>query len=169
MRAAPRSDALADGFAQALLIRELVPGDRQVLGFLLRHLDDKSRYFRFHGVNPDIRTEIARLLGADHWHHEALIALSQGPRTPIGVVEYVRLDQFDLAEMAIAVSDDWQRLGVGSALLDAMRSRAIAAGVRRLTASVLADNLGALKLARKLGQPTALTANYGVIELLFQL
>ena len=97
----------------AVLIRTLVPGDRRAIGFLLHHLRDESRYLRFHGVNANVHAEVIRLTSADHWHHEALIALSKAPRAPIGVVEYVRLDEFDLAEIAIAVADDWQRRGVG--------------------------------------------------------
>ena len=50
--------------------------------------------------------QVVRLVGVDHWHHEGLIAFSRAPQVPIGVVEYVRLDDFDIAGPAIIVADD---------------------------------------------------------------
>jgi hypothetical protein len=35
------------------------------------------------------------------------------PRTPVGLAEYIRLEQFDVAELAISVNDGWQRRGIG--------------------------------------------------------
>lgn len=112
--------------------------------------------------------DLSRLLSIDHWHHEALIAFSPPPRTPIGVARYVRLSDFDAAEVAIEVVDDWQRQGVGSALMVALAQRARAAGIRRFTMSILRGNRGALALAGKLGPPISapvLTAAGNVVEL----
>jgi RimJ/RimL family protein N-acetyltransferase len=152
-----------------LLIRELNPSDRRALAFLMRRLGDRSRYLRFLTATPNVDTEVDRVTGADHWHHEALIAISPAPRTPIGVTEYVRLDEFDLAELAIAVADDWQRRGVGRALLEALRTRVIATGVRRLITTVLPSNRAALALASQFGRLTVLESHRDLIELLVEL
>ena len=76
------------------------------------------------------------------------------PRSPIGLAEYMRLDAFDEAELAIVVVDAWQRRGIGSALATALRDRALAAGVRRFNATMFAGNAGAVALAAARGPAT---------------
>jgi RimJ/RimL family protein N-acetyltransferase len=149
-----------------LLLRELAPADRRALAFIFRHLGETSRYQRFLGVKHQFSAhELDHLTHVDHWHREALIAFSPSPRTPIGVARYVRCSQFDLAEVAITVVDDWQRRGVGVELLLELRERAFRAGIRRFTATMFRDNRGAIALAHYFG-PTAVTMRYGgVVEL----
>ncbi len=143
-----------------LLIRELTPSDRAAVAFSLRRLGDRSRFQRFLRTDGWIGTaELRRLAGVDHWHHEALIAFSPKPRTPIGLIEYVRLEPFDLAELAVTVADDWQRRGVGRELVRALRARAMAAGIRRFRATIMRGNRGALALARELGPCTLLSSD----------
>jgi RimJ/RimL family protein N-acetyltransferase len=98
-----------------------------------------------------------------------LIAFTARPRTPVGVAEYIRLDTFDVAEVAIAVVDRWQRHGVGEALLDALRVRALAAGVRRFEATMLRDNHGARALARRLGGYSTVAPRQNVVEVIVEL
>jgi GNAT superfamily N-acetyltransferase len=100
----------------------------------------------------------------DHWHHEVLIALHCGPRVPIGVAEYVRTDDFEQAEIAIAIADEWQHQGAGRALMAELRRRALKAGIRRITATTLYDNPGAVHLLHELGPAAAHHAGGGVSE-----
>jgi GNAT superfamily N-acetyltransferase len=102
-------------------------------------------------MGPPMRREVARLTGVDHWHHEVLIACHTHPRIPIGVAEYVRGASFDVAEIALAIADDWQRQGVGRALARELSARARRAGIRTFEATTLYDNQGALGLLRGLG------------------
>jgi RimJ/RimL family protein N-acetyltransferase len=135
-----------------LLIRELTRGDRRAVAFSFRRLGDRSRSNRFLGNTRELSArELDRLTEVDHWHHEALIAFSPVPRSPIGVVEYVRLEAFDEAEIAIAVVDDWQGRGVGRELMNGLRIRARAAGVRWFMATTRRGNHAALALAGELG------------------
>jgi RimJ/RimL family protein N-acetyltransferase len=137
----------------ALLIREVMPADRAALAFSFDHLGLRSRQLRYLGAVPRRwPRELDRLATADHWHREALIAFSPGPRAPVGVAEYIRLDAFDAAEVAIAVVDRWQHHGVGRALMEALGARAFAAGIRHFEATVLRENKRALSLARALGE-----------------
>jgi RimJ/RimL family protein N-acetyltransferase len=139
-----------------LTIRELRSADRRALVFAFGHLSARSRYQRFFTAKPELAPrELAQLLDVDHWHHEALIAFSPPPRAPVGIARYVRIhDDFEAAEVAIAVVDDWQRHGVGTALLAALTERAVHAGIRRFHVSILRENRAARALARKLGPPT---------------
>ncbi len=152
-----------------LLIRELEPADRRALAFVLRHLSDESRYLRFFAGAVDICGEVDRLIAVDHWHHEALIAFSPPPRAPIAVIEYVRLERFDVAELAIAVADGWQGRGVGRALLEPLRARAIAAGVRHFSGPMIAGNRRALALVRRRGRISAREARGELVELFVDL
>jgi acetyltransferase len=149
-----------------VLVRELGPGDRHALTFIFGRLGAESRYRRFHAVTAQLTPEaLDRLTDVDHWHAEALIAWSPLPRAPIGVARYVRCAEFDVAELAVAVTDDWQRRGIGSTLTAALRDRAAGAGIRRFRASVLADNRAALALARGLGPELVADTRHGVVEL----
>jgi RimJ/RimL family protein N-acetyltransferase len=153
-----------------LLIREVTRADRAALAFSLKHLGLNSRYRRYLRATPQLwPRELDRLTMVDHWHSEALIAFSLVPRAPVGVAEYVRLDSFDVAEVAIAVVDRWQHRGVGQALMGALRTRARAAGVRHFEATLLRDNTGALALARTLGVCRTVAADGTVLQLTLDL
>jgi acetyltransferase len=131
-----------------LLIRPYTPLDRPALEFMFGRLSPESRYQRFLTAKRALTAaDLARLTAVDHWHHEALLAFSPWPRTPIGIARYVRTEDFDVAEIAVTVVDAWQRRGVGTALMEALRERAAAAGVRRFTYTMLPENRGARALA----------------------
>jgi RimJ/RimL family protein N-acetyltransferase len=141
---------------EALAIRQLQASDRRALVFAFEHLSEHSRFLRFFAPKPVLSSrDLSRLLSIDHWHHEALIAFSPPPRAPIAIARYIRLeDDFEAAEVAIAVVDAWQHRGVGIALLAALTERARAAGIRRFHMSMLRENVAARALARKLAPPT---------------
>jgi RimJ/RimL family protein N-acetyltransferase len=150
-----------------VLIRELTAADRAALAFIFSRLGEQSRYQRFLGVKRVLAPrELDQLSTPDHWHHEALIAFSPVPRAPIGVARYVRTGDFDVAELAVAVVDEWQRRGVGEALLIALRERAVRAGVRRFSATLYRSNRGAQALARRLGPWSVVGAHGDVVELI---
>jgi RimJ/RimL family protein N-acetyltransferase len=152
------------------VIRPLSSSDRAAVAFSLRHLGERSAYQRYLRLDEGIAgREAVRVTDLDHWHHEGLIAFAVAPRSPIGVVEYVRLEDFDTAELAITVVDDWQRHGVGRQLAFALRDRALRAGIRRFRATILRGNRGALAIARALGRCTVLGADGSSAELLVEL
>jgi RimJ/RimL family protein N-acetyltransferase len=154
----------------AITIRELRPSDHRAFTFTFGRLSDRSRYQRYLTPKPSLSArDLSHLMNVDHWHHEALIAYSPPPRAPIGIARYVRLDEFDSAELAIEVVDDWQGRGVGTALLAALQERALRAGILHFSVSMLRDNLGARALAAQLGRPTAAAASGSLVELVFDL
>ncbi len=76
----------------------------------------------------------------DHRDHEAFVAFDRVSGEGVGVARFVRLDDPEAAEVAVAVADDWQGRGVGTVLLSRLADRARALGVRRFRASLMADN-----------------------------
>ena len=152
--------------AEGVCIRPLEPRDGVVVAYVFRHLGESSRYQRFMSIKPELHpSELERLTAVDHWHVDAVVAWSPVPRAPIGVARYVRRDEFDVAEIAVEVVDGWQRRRVGEALVLALRERALRAGVRRFTASLLRSNRGALALARRLGPCTITGGHHEVMEI----
>lgn len=132
-------------------IRALGPADREALAQGFERLGPQSRYMRFFA--PVIRltdSQLEYLTDIDHHDHEALVAVDEGTGNGVGVARYVRIGERE-AEPAVAVADDWQRMGVGTLLLDELADRARSEGISSFTAQVLADNAGALALLERLG------------------
>jgi RimJ/RimL family protein N-acetyltransferase len=68
----------------------------------------------------------------------------------MGIARYVRdRDDPHAAELAVTVVDEWQRLGLGTELVNLLAERARRAGVRRFTALASADNVGIAHLVRR--------------------
>jgi len=70
----------------------------------------------------------------------------------VGEARFV-IDEHDSAtcEFAIAVADNWQRCGIGRALLAQLEREAAASGIRRMLADTLYDNKAMRGLAASSG------------------
>lgn len=145
---------LRDG--RPIEIRPIAPNDRQLLLEAFARLSPESRYRRFFGPMPELRDrELDYLTQVDHSDHEALVAVDSESGQIVGVARFIRLEAGgDAAELAITVVDDWQRRGVGSALLEALAQRARDEGIRRFEAPVLANNADAIRVLEALGETT---------------
>src|SRR5258708_28963875 len=89
-------------------------------------------------------TLLAGMIGSEGQHHVAYAAFTQRETAIVGVVRYVRSAEAEgSAELALAVADDWQRRGLGSALLSIAVDRARQAGLSSLTATLLSENRAA--------------------------
>ena len=146
LREAPRPPTRAPAPAD-VVVRELGPGEQQVLDVVFAGLSDRSRYLRFHSPVPRLVPAVGRALAAVDGHrHVALVAVVG--REPIGIARCIDLGS-GRAELAVEVVDAWHGRGVGTLLLHALRARALAAGWRELSAEVLAENVAVRALLRK--------------------
>jgi GNAT superfamily N-acetyltransferase len=128
-------------------VRELGPGDGDVLDAVFAGLSAQSRYLRFHSPLPRLDGSVRHSLTAiDGRDHIALGAFADG--RPIGIVRIVSVGE-GRAELAVEVVDAWQRNGVGTRLLRAARERAAQLGHRELVAEVLAENAAMLTVLRR--------------------
>ncbi|MGE5273312.1 MAG: N-acetyltransferase family protein [Verrucomicrobiota bacterium] len=145
----------------AVIARPLRHGDvRTVLGIFDR-LGERSRRHRFNGPKPCLsRSELRRLATVDA-ERQALVAYLEDDPRPIGIARLVR--DGDRAEIAVAVVDEHQRRGIGSALVSELFADARAAGITELTALVSAGNAAALELLRRVAK--AVTVRYEGTEL----
>ena len=160
---------LRDG--SLVCIRPIEPDDKGALGRGFDRLSEQSRYQRFLGTMTRLSDKtLAYLTEVDHHDHEALIALDEAADEPVGVARYVRAgDSRESAEAAVAVVDEWQGRGLGTALLELLSERAREEGVSRFTAYVLGSNRTMLELLRELGPVRVVDSSAGTLELVAEL
>ena len=155
---------LRDGAEIAL--RPIRPEDKALLMGSFERLSEESRYRRFlspkNRLTPD---ELAFLTEVDHRDHEALVAVHPDREEGIGVARYVRSPHDpEVAEVAVTVADDWQKRGVGTALLAELVERARAEGIRRFSAVVHSQNRPMVELLEHVGAVVSRSRDGSTIE-----
>ncbi len=128
-------------------IRELGPGDGDVVDVVFAGLSPRSRHMRFQSPVAELSAATRRSLTAlDGRTHVALAAFVHG--RPIGIVRIIDLGD-GRAELAVEVVDRWQGRGVGTQLLRAARDRAAGLGYRELVGEMLVVNAAVLAALRR--------------------
>jgi len=143
-------------------IRPVRPEDGPALAAAVERLSALSRYRRFHSAAPRLTDQMIKYLtDVDHHDHEALVAVQPGTGgIIIGVARFIRDPAHpDTAEVAVVVTDSWQRRGVGTLLLRRLARRASDEGIRFVTGDILAENHPTIELAQRLGARSM--ANHG--------
>jgi ribosomal protein S18 acetylase RimI-like enzyme len=136
-------------YVKGVTIRSLRNGDTETVATLFARLGDRSRERRFCGAKPRLGdSELARLARVDGDHH-VLVGYVDGDPEPAGIARLVRSGLS--AEIAFAVADAHQSLGVGSVLAEELAADARAAGITQLVATVCGDNPRVVALLRRLG------------------
>lgn len=143
---------LADG--SQMRIRPVEPGDKPLIAAAFAALSEESRYRRFFTPLRELDArQLAYLTEVDHHDHEALVAIEPRSGACAGVARFVR-DGDEVAEPAVVVVDRWQRLGLGTALLELLAERAREERIARFSGLMLAENRDAIRLFEQLGDAT---------------
>ncbi len=136
--------------SRQVAIRPITPDDHDRLRASHARLSPESRYRRFLATKPELTSADARyLVEVDGRDHLALVAtLPDDPAEPIvAVARYIRLPtEPSVAEFAIVVGDDYQRQGLAGELMARLAHAAVAHGITRFRATMLADNLAIRRL-----------------------
>jgi RimJ/RimL family protein N-acetyltransferase len=138
---------LTDG--TRVLIRPVQPGDKPRLAAAVARLSAQSARLRFMAAKPSLsNAELRYLTEIDGSDHLALVAvLADDPDRVVGVARCVRVAPgADTAEFAIVVGDPLQGLGLGTVLTEALGEAAAHAGIRRFSATTLAENVAVERL-----------------------
>jgi RimJ/RimL family protein N-acetyltransferase len=153
--------------AAKIEIRPIEPDDKEALASGFDRLSEQSRYRRFLSPRgPLTQSELRYFTEIDHQNHEALVAVDPQTGEGVGVARFVRSDEDGkVAEMAVAVADDWQGHGVGSRLTAALATRARQEGISSFTALALAQNDAMVNLLEELGEVHTRQARLGTVEL----
>jgi len=137
-----------------LLIRATEPHD-DLAGAVQRLASPKSFFYRFlqpkHYLTDE---EIAPLMNCDFVRQVALIGLVRH-NLRMAIVAGARywITGPDEAEITFMVADDYQKQGIGTAMLNHLCSIARQAGLKHLYALATLDNEGTPRLLNKLGFP----------------
>jgi len=147
------SDTLRVGDGRMFRVRPLNAGDRDGLARLFARLGPESRYRRFLSPKHELTDrELTYLTDIDHVDHEAVAAVDCSDGSLAGVGRYVRDPRRPCAaDMSLAVADELQRLGIGTALAAQIVARARASDITVLTASTLRENRPARAIMRRFG------------------
>ena len=141
------ADSDAATVTSLVRIRELGPGDGDVVDMVFAGLSPRSRYLRFQFPVTELSAATRRSLTAlDGRTHVALAAFAQG--RPIGIVRIIDLGD-GRGELAVEVVDRFQGCGVGTQLLQAARDRAADMGCRELVGEMLVVNAAAHAALRR--------------------
>lgn len=133
------------------LVRPIREDDMERDRRFIKSLSDSSRYNRMMGLSREPPAELLhQLTHVDYTHDMALVAVigAGEAETIIAVARYG--GNPDACEFAVAVADQWQRRGVGTALSLLLFDYAKLHGVRRMHAIIFARNYRMLKLAEYL-------------------
>ncbi|KPB70442.1 N-acetyltransferase family protein [Pseudomonas cannabina] len=144
-------EKLADG--TPMLIRQLADKDRAREFTFLKDLGEDMAHFRFLGSFSDQAEVHDQLMDIDSQNRNAYLALAfeNDKLTEIGVARYGAFKGDVHCEFAVAVSKNWQRRGVATALLTRLMETATEKGFRKISSMDAARNEAMDELAKKMG------------------
>ncbi len=136
-------------------------------------MSERSVYFRFFSPIKRMSDALAhRLAVVDYNDRFALVATlhrANGKERIAGVARYDRAPGTEVAEVALAVIDEFQRRGLGAVLLAELARVACRHGIRTFTLIVLPENREMLGLLRKMGWIHQAKLTGGLYEITFDL
>jgi GNAT superfamily N-acetyltransferase len=156
---------LADG--RAVVIRPIRADDADRLAAFHARLSPETvrrRYFTAHPrLSPD---ELHRFTNVDGDTRLALVAVDGDDL--VGVGRYETLADGTSVEVAFVVRDDFQHLGLGGHLVEAVAAAAVRHGKERLVAETLPENRAMRLAMRHAGRTTSRFAD-GLVEIVVPL
>jgi RimJ/RimL family protein N-acetyltransferase len=154
-------------------LRPIVPEDEPLLHEAVASMSERTVYFRFFSPIKRMSDALAhRLAVVDYNDRFALVATTNRPAGKeriVGVARYDRAPQTDVAEVAVAVIDEFQRRGLGSVLLAELARVAKTHGISTFQLIVLPENREMLGLLRRMGWIHQAKLAGGLYEISFEL
>lgn len=146
-----------------LTIRPIRPEDEPLIVKFHGTLSEETVHFRyFHTSKLETRTAHERLTRTcfnDYDREIALVAVRQDPITLehqiIGVGRLIRIHGANEGEFAIVISNNCQRQGLGTRLLQLLVQVGKQEGLKKIFGEILPDNHGMLRVANKVGFTTS--------------
>lgn len=142
---------LRDG--TTILLRPIRPEDENLWLDMFHHFSEKSIRYRFFGKIKDVPHDVrTRYCNIDYDRELAIVAeLNEaGHKQIIGVVRLIIESDRKTGEIAFIVSDIWQRLGLGSKMVDYMIEICKDKNLETIYAVMRTDNPQAIHLLKKM-------------------
>lgn len=159
----------------SILLRAIRADDKQRLIDGFHRLTGNSIYFRFFsGKKKLTQKELKYFTEIDFEHHVAIVAIivNDEQEEIIGVGRYVELEAKGtekVAEVAFAIDDAHQHLGLGTILFEHIVRIAQNNGISKLVADVLLENKKMLEIFEHSGFKLDMTTEHGVIHIAFNI
>lgn len=139
-----------------IAIRTVGPEDAPDLIEGFNRLSQHSRIMRFlRSIGKLSADDIEMFTTPDHSEHEALgaaVVSGDGDRRPAGIAHWFRSTRHpERAEIALTVVDEYQGIGIGSALFEALAALAVHRKITQFDALTHLRNDGMGGLLRKYG------------------
>lgn len=167
----PHGIALRDG--TKVRLRPIAPEDEPLLHEAVAAMSERSVYFRFFSPLKRMSDALAhRLAVVDYSDRFAVVATvprDSGKERIVGVARYDRARETEVAEVAVAVIDEFQRRGLGRVLLTELARVALRHGIKTFTLIVLPENREMLGLLRTMGWIHQAKLVGGLYEITFDL
>ena len=153
---------------QTILLRPAKPTDLRSVQEFFYWLSDRDVYYRFlRSMQSFPQEEMAAIVDIDYHYRMTILAITGelGFEKIVALGRYIAEPAEDLAEIDIAVSQDYRRLGLGQAVLEVLFETARNKGFRGLYALVDYDNTRMIMLLKKMGYNMRATLDHGVYEI----
>jgi RimJ/RimL family protein N-acetyltransferase len=150
----------------SLQIRALLPSDRAEMLAAVGRFSKEALYRRFFAPKRHFsEREVEFFLNVDFVSHVALAAVlfEDGRQMIVGGARYF-VTQPGCAEVAFAVDDPHQKLGIATHLITHLIAIARAAGLEQLVADVLPENVPMLKVFERCGLAMTTRRDRGVVH-----
>jgi GNAT superfamily N-acetyltransferase len=155
-----------------VLLRLVVPEDKELLRAGLERLSPESRYARFLAPKSSLSDEELRYLcEVDHEDHVAIGAVldddDPGPQpVGLGIARFIRLsDPADTAEAAVAVIDEVHHRGLGKLLFLRLVAAAAERGIARFRCEILGSNTGMAGLLAQISPERSIEVGSGMMSI----
>ncbi|MEE9320770.1 MAG: GNAT family N-acetyltransferase [Granulosicoccus sp.] len=132
-------------------LRPIRPEDGESIRMLIREMSPESRFFRFmHAINELSPKMLAQFTKLDYDRQMAFVAVAEDGSI-IGVSRYTIDNNQQHGEFAISVGDQWQGIGVASALMRLLIEHAESRELVSLHGDVLRTNTAMHRLMKSQG------------------
>ncbi|HEV2717808.1 MAG TPA: GNAT family N-acetyltransferase [Terriglobales bacterium] len=155
-----------------VIVRPICPEDEPLMVKFHQTLSDRTVYFRYF-CSLSLRSRVAherlaRICFADHEREFVLVAEHQdaqsGDRKILAVGRLNKLENGQEAEIAILVSDEYQKRGLGQEMLRRLIQIARDERLARVYGELIRDNFAMQKLLREFGFHCRLLKDPGFIR-----
>ncbi|HEY2148163.1 MAG TPA: GNAT family N-acetyltransferase, partial [Pirellulales bacterium] len=143
--------------ARTFEIRPIRPEDEQMVAKFHETLSDQTVYSRFSQVLPlvqrTLHERLARICFNDYDRQIALVAIDDQPAEPrvAGIVRLIKRRWGESAEFSILISDSYQRVGLGTHLIERLLEVGRAERLKRIVGHISLENRAMVSLCRRLG------------------
>jgi acetyltransferase len=146
-----RQYTLLDG--TIITIRPTSPDDAKILKVFGSNLSDELKHLNYMETFHDLPDSMVKnLTEIDYKKTMTLIAsyFENEAEIVVGMVHYVSKDG-ENCEFDMIVTDDWQNLGIGTILTEALIKAAKDNGMKSIKIIILSSNISGMRLAKNFG------------------